>query len=249
MPPSHLLARWIKTAKSQFKQIYTSGDNIVTWSRAVREHAFARLVYYIRHEAVSDPEAFDVVKEDLEKLIVVLQALRKKGCTESTRRKVIEIEEQPNVLAGDNFIIIGDELDNIAVDRLRGRSGILATLSSQACPLLDPYVVKTKGRTAKRIKGPLEKPHKPYPTGLIEHAMLALQGLGFRKKNEVAKSTDSDYGTIFCGFAMLVVIKTDSDYDVLFVVAFARFLSSLIQILGIKKWSSQGGGCFTATMV
>ncbi|KAL6009225.1 hypothetical protein ACLOJK_022452 [Asimina triloba] len=95
--------------------------------------------------------------------------------------------------------------------------------SSQAYPLLDPYVVKTKGRTTKRMKGPLEKSRKPYPTGLIEHAMLALRGLGFRKKNEVVEPTDSDYDTIFYGFAMLVVIESDTDYDTLIQVMAGSF--------------------------
>ncbi|KAL5981042.1 hypothetical protein ACLOJK_028962 [Asimina triloba] len=35
-------------------------------------------------------------------------------------------------------------------------SGTLATQSSQACDLLDPYIVVTKGRVAKRMKGPIE---------------------------------------------------------------------------------------------
>ncbi|KAL5992930.1 hypothetical protein ACLOJK_013849 [Asimina triloba] len=37
-------------------------------------------------------------------------------------------------------------------------SGTLATQSSQACGLLDPHIVVTKGRVAKRMKGPLELP-------------------------------------------------------------------------------------------
>ncbi|KAL5981038.1 hypothetical protein ACLOJK_028958 [Asimina triloba] len=58
--------------------------------------------------------------------------------------------------ADDNFHIPSNVLANVGVHMHELSSGTLATQSSQACDLLDPYIVVTKGRVAKRMKGPIE---------------------------------------------------------------------------------------------
>ncbi|KAL5987136.1 hypothetical protein ACLOJK_041132 [Asimina triloba] len=66
--------------------------------------------------------------------------------------------EQPTRVAGDNFNSTRAGLDTLAIHVVGGSSGMLGTQSSQAGGLLDPHVVKTKGRTTKRAKGSLEAP-------------------------------------------------------------------------------------------
>ncbi|KAL5979633.1 hypothetical protein ACLOJK_019544 [Asimina triloba] len=82
----------------------------------------------------------------MEKSITILQAIPRQ------RELEAEVAEQPTQAASDNFNIIGDGLDN----GYKWHAGYIEFLGM--C-LLDPHVVKKKGRTAKRAKGPLEAPH------------------------------------------------------------------------------------------
>ncbi|KAL5978213.1 hypothetical protein ACLOJK_029330 [Asimina triloba] len=60
--------------------------------------------------------------------------------------------------AGDNFNLSSDGIVNYGVHMHDPSSGTLATQSSQACRLLNPHIMITKGRVPKQYKGPLELP-------------------------------------------------------------------------------------------
>ncbi|KAL5976664.1 hypothetical protein ACLOJK_020997 [Asimina triloba] len=66
-------------------------------------------------------------------------------------------ESQSSVGAGDNFNVQSDPL--LAVQNATFSSGTpICTQTSQPTVIQDPHVVQTKGRTSKRLKGPLEHP-------------------------------------------------------------------------------------------
>ncbi|KAL5978604.1 hypothetical protein ACLOJK_029721 [Asimina triloba] len=72
-------------------------------------------------------------------------------------RVVDDDSSQPTGAVRDNFNLVGDEFINVEVHALGPTNGVIASQSSQACNILNPHVVKMKGRMTKRFKGPLEQ--------------------------------------------------------------------------------------------
>ncbi|KAL5973096.1 hypothetical protein ACLOJK_037122 [Asimina triloba] len=91
---------------------------------------------------------------------IALQALPTptSGEVEPSRRDDAEGYSEPTGTSFDNVNNIGDEFVNVAIHMVGDTSGTPASQSSQAYGILDPHIVKIKGRTAKRFKGPLEQP-------------------------------------------------------------------------------------------
>ncbi|KAL5993846.1 hypothetical protein ACLOJK_038203 [Asimina triloba] len=94
----------------------------------------------------------------MKKLIAALQALPTLAEVKRRRHDGVEVRDQPSGASSDNFNFDADGYVNVSIHMLEVSSGTLASQSSQACDVLDPHIVKTKGRTIKRLKGALEQP-------------------------------------------------------------------------------------------
>ena len=158
VPPRHLLQRWTRYAKQQFRQPTNVSSMAATQSFLVRSYALSKHWSQLRLQALSNPAAYDILKKYLDTATAEIAKLPNIDINENARN---EVPSEGNAIgvASDNFQFLANE-GPVAVGPLEACStGVIPSQTSQVMGVITaPTPTHHKGRSSARMKSHLEEP-------------------------------------------------------------------------------------------